>query len=346
MRNSYKSARILGLAAVLLGLLPSIGRAEEPAISEAARKQFKIGVALLQDPGGERWEEAYLAFKAAYAASPSPKILGNLGLCAMTLERDGEAIDAYSRYLKDVPSLSKQERAQIAQDLDVLKGSAAPLALTVEPEDAAVTDERVPVMGARVVNRYTPTDGKLSIRIRAGHHVITVHKAGLRDETLELDVSGATPITKNIVLHAGASSEPETGGKVARPSSAGGAEAAGAEPERPVPASVWAMMATTGALAIAAGVVGGLAASNHSSYEDAIAARDAEGADSLASKGQVLNITTDVLIGTAAASAVVTLVLYLTRPEEGPAAAPGTASLRVVPVVGPSRVGLGLYAGF
>jgi tetratricopeptide (TPR) repeat protein len=70
-------------------------------ITEEARQHFKAGVNLLNDPDGPRYEEAYREFKAAYASSPSYKILGNLGLCAMKLERDGEAIEYYDRYLQE-----------------------------------------------------------------------------------------------------------------------------------------------------------------------------------------------------------------------------------------------------
>ena len=64
---------------------------------EEARLHFNAGVAYLQDPEGERYEEAYAEFKKSYELSKSPKVLGNVGLCAMMLERDGEAIDAYTR---------------------------------------------------------------------------------------------------------------------------------------------------------------------------------------------------------------------------------------------------------
>src|SRR5690242_12924037 len=62
-------------------------------INEEGRRHFNAGVALLQDPEGEKVEEAYREFKTAYDVSGSAKILGNMGFCAMRLERDGEAID-------------------------------------------------------------------------------------------------------------------------------------------------------------------------------------------------------------------------------------------------------------
>src|SRR5687767_2361394 len=79
-------------AAALCLSLASSARASSP-ISEEARLHFEAGVNLLQDPDGARFEEAYREFKTAYAATPSWKILGNLGICAMKLERDSEAID-------------------------------------------------------------------------------------------------------------------------------------------------------------------------------------------------------------------------------------------------------------
>ena len=102
----------LALCRLLLGavlLWPINGWADDVPISDTAKRQFEVGVAFLDDPEGARYEDAYRAFKAAHADSPSPKILGNVGLCAMKLERDAEAIDAYGRYLKEV------------QDIDFIK---------------------------------------------------------------------------------------------------------------------------------------------------------------------------------------------------------------------------------
>jgi hypothetical protein len=92
--------------------------------------------------------------------------------------------------------------------------------------------------------------------------------------------------------------------------------------ERPVPASVWAMLGVTGALAIGAGVTGGLALANKSDFDEANNGSDPANAQSLRDTGQALNITTDVLIGTAVASGAVTLILFFTRPEVPVAAAP------------------------
>src|SRR5262245_33989950 len=92
---------------------PQVAHADEVQITPGARARFTAGVNLLKDPEGPRYEEAYREFKAAYAASPSYKILGNLGLCAMKLERDEEAIAAYERYLKEGKDLDPAEVTQV-----------------------------------------------------------------------------------------------------------------------------------------------------------------------------------------------------------------------------------------
>src|SRR5258706_13658285 len=113
---------VLFAVVCLAGLAPPrVAHADDVQITPEARARFGAGVNLLKDPEGPRYEEAYREFKAAYAASPSYKILGNLGLCAMKLERDEEAIAAYDRYLKEGKDLDPAEMAQVRADLQTLK---------------------------------------------------------------------------------------------------------------------------------------------------------------------------------------------------------------------------------
>ncbi len=94
---------------------PSLPPASPTASAEAkeqARLHFTAGVNLLQDPEKPRYEEAYTEFRQAYNLVKAPSILGNIGLCAMKLERDAEAIDAYTRYLAEVSELGATERSQ------------------------------------------------------------------------------------------------------------------------------------------------------------------------------------------------------------------------------------------
>lgn len=158
-----------------------------PAISEQAKQHFNAGVALLQDPEGEKVEEAYRQFKTAYELSGSPKILGNMGFCAMRLERDGEAVDAYSRYLREVKDIDPEEHAQIVRDLQTLTVGITRLTLEVNVPGATIIDERVPVRGAHVTNAYGPVKTKLDIGVRPGHHIFTAKVAGREDAVWEVE---------------------------------------------------------------------------------------------------------------------------------------------------------------
>ena len=160
-------------------------------ITEKARELFRTGVTLLQDPDGARYEEAYQQFKAAYAESPSWKILGNLGVTAMKLERDGEAIQAFQGYLEQGgKELSKAERAQFQQDLDTLSATAASVTIVGLPAGTRVTDVRSPNSGSDVKNYYeAPEGGTLVLRVRPGAHRYTAQWGGQPAQSHELEAS-------------------------------------------------------------------------------------------------------------------------------------------------------------
>jgi hypothetical protein len=157
-----------------LALTFAVASARADTGEEQAHKHFKVGISYLQDPEGERFEEAYGQFKLAYELSHSPKVLGNIGLCAMKLERDGEAINAYTRYLKEVPDIEPDEREQIERDLAALEASAVHVSVTVRQASASLADTHYPAHGANVVNVYAPTQGVNEYLMRPGHHVMTL----------------------------------------------------------------------------------------------------------------------------------------------------------------------------
>jgi hypothetical protein len=155
-----------------------------------ARKYFEMGVGYLDDPDGERVEEAYHAFKRAYELSKSPKVLGNVGLCAMKLERDGEAIDAYSEYLR-LPEIDPDERAQIERDLRALSASVARITITVERPNTILVDSRAAVRGETITNAYGPVERSITLRVRQGHHVIRAKRDGIERDVWEFDANPA-----------------------------------------------------------------------------------------------------------------------------------------------------------
>jgi hypothetical protein len=188
-------ARRAAAFGVGLSLLSMLGAAHaDEKVSENANRRFAQGVRYLtnQDPG--RYEKAYREFKAAYADSPSWKILGNLGIVAHELERDGEAIDAFEAFLerggKEVPA---DERKQFKEDLALVKAGYSTLTIETQPSGAWIIDERLPETGEPIVNRYGPTDGTLVLRIRAGHHRIRAELNGYDGDVWEFsDPPGAS----------------------------------------------------------------------------------------------------------------------------------------------------------
>ena len=149
-------------------------------VTETARKHLKAGVAYIDDPSGPKYEEAYREFHKAYAESPTYKIMTNIGLCALNLERDGEAIDAYQKFLagaqdEDIP---KNKRTLMERDIATLKASLVTLTLVGKPNNLVLSDERSTSKGGAVVNRYELAGGKLSLGIHPGHHRITASAEG------------------------------------------------------------------------------------------------------------------------------------------------------------------------
>ncbi len=194
-----------------LGLWSAPCRAELPPspttevqVSPEARQQFQVGVSLLQDPDGARYEEAFKSFMQAYEISPSWKILGNLGLSALKIERYGDGIEAYERYLAQAASnIDPAERQQVERDLAVMKATSGKLVLTVTGASGVVVeDTRVRSVGGPVVNTYkVPDDGKLTLTLASGRHTLVAQGEGKR-ASLELDVKSGSQLQQSLSLEA------------------------------------------------------------------------------------------------------------------------------------------------
>lgn len=311
-------------------LLASAARAQDAEISDSARTHFQAGVNFMQDPDGARYEEAYREFTAAYQASPSWKILGNLGITAMKLERDGEAIAAFEKYLAGgAASLAPDEKEQFQRDLATLKAGVVQLGIDVSLPGAVILDERVPVTGSTVRNQYTPTDKHVDIGVRAGHHKLTAKLAGYEDAVWEVDTVSGVAQQHAFVL------------KKPSPISQGGA--ATANTDRPTPTGVYIGLAATGVFAVGAGVTGALALGRKSKFDDANDGLHVAKAKDLHDGVKTFNLVTDVLIGAAVVSAGLTTYLYLSHPS---AATPTAGWLRVQPQVGLNTGSLQLEGAF
>jgi hypothetical protein len=314
-------ARWLSLpVALLIATTATAAWADDVPISDAARQHFQAGVNLLQDPDGARYAEAYREFQTAYADSPSWKILSNLGITALKLERDGEAADAFTKYLAEGGTqIEADERAQVERDLQTLQAGLVKITVDSDPPGAMITDERVPNAGGTVVNRYGPLSAAVLVGIRGGHHRMTASASGYKDAVWEFD----TPSQGD--AHSFKLEKVET----APSNNPGGVDAGNQPPspgaKRPVPAGVFVGVAVTGALAVGGAVVGVMALGKHTSYNTANAniktQADQDNATSLRKSGQTLNLVADGCFAGAIVAAGITTALFFTRPtREQPAA--------------------------
>ena len=166
---------------------PNPGPSEERMAD--ARRQFEAGVSLLEDPDGAKYEDAYRAFKKAYELSQSPKVLGNIAFCALHLERDGEAVDSYATYLRDVPDVSERERAQIQRDLATMMATMARVRVVVKTATpgSVIVDRRTQTRGQVVENAYPLESSDLVLRLRPGRHSLFVRTGAT--ESVAFDVT-------------------------------------------------------------------------------------------------------------------------------------------------------------
>lgn len=181
MRSLQPLARALG-ASVLLVVCTTTGGAQ--ASQEAAKRYFQNGVELIT--GSEpNYQDAFYQFQLAYQESAkSWKVLGNLGLCALKLERDADALAYYDQYLKKGGNeIAPEERNAIEQDLLLLRGNLAVVHITSPVADLQVVDKR---SGSKAPPQsYKLKDGVLDLQLRAGSHNIT---ASSGDRRLSWDV--------------------------------------------------------------------------------------------------------------------------------------------------------------
>jgi hypothetical protein len=241
-------------------------RAQDAQVPEEARAHFKVGLSYLDDPAGPRYEDALREFAAARAAAPSSwKTLNNIGLCALNLERDQEAIDAYRQALALAGTEGDSKwREQVERDLATLKAGLVRVTIKVRPAGATLLDERVPTSGRPVLNRYESSSGSFELGIHAGHHRLSAI-LGSKSDAWEFDAEAGAVLSHEFVLEAPA--------PIAPPPSAAPPATSVAEPrpillEKRTPPGVYVAAAATGILAVGAGVTGYLAVGKNDDFHD------------------------------------------------------------------------------
>lgn len=330
----------LVVAAVVFSHLPARADAPPaPAQVEEARRLFKVGVALLEDPEGAKYDEARVQFQKAYDLSGNWKVLANLGVCQLKLERDGEAIASYEKYLAEGgANVDAEEKAQIERDLGVLKAQVVTVHLTLPGTGASITDERLDSRGNKMINEYQAPTEALTLGLHPGEHTLTARlQSGSSKWDARLTPSSEVSHTFEIV----AAPAPTSAATVAGPAttSPGADQGAGAaEGERPIPTTVWIGAGVTGALTIGAVVTGIMALGKRADFTSINDGSHSEAdKQSAHDSAQSMGLVSTILSAGAVVGAGVTTYLFLSRPTE-----PREQQARTVvaPWIGPGGGGL------
>lgn len=342
--------RFVACVALALGTLTaSVAMADkDPAASEVARQHFKAGIAYVEDPSGPKYEEALQEFRRAYAESPLPKIMNNIGLCALHLERDGEAIEAYEIYLKgNSADLTASVRKQVEKDVAMLKASLVKVSVSGEPKSLSLVDERRNSSGALVVNRYKLKDGVAALGLHPGHHKVTASATGYETAEWEFDAEPGSSLEHAFALQAVKSaSSPVTTESKPAPAQPISASEPPKEPAAGLHTGFYVGAVSAGVFAAAATVTGVLALGKDKDFKSAQDAGNAAEADRLSTSGKRLALITDIGIGAAVVSAGVATYFYFTSPSKPAEKVASPVGLRLAPTVGTERAGLQLSGSF
>lgn len=333
MAWNYPCSILVGLT---LLCIPVTSAAQEDtsqadAKMATARVYFQNGVELLQeDP--PNYQDAYHQFLLALETSGGNwKVLGNLGFSALKLERDGEALSYYERYLKEGgDKIDPDERATIEKELLLIKGNIATAKITSSDPKALV---RVTRAGSSVPTQAYELDetGALTLGLRSGSFEIVLQSAGSEKKWKVVLTPGQE------VSHRFSFEETAPGGTKSKQQ--GEAEPASEKDRRPlfVPGLI---AAGVGVVALGGGAVTGLVSNSREktaqegcvdNFCPTAGQDDMNAAKSLSTVANVLFISGGVLVATG-----VTLVILGSGDDGGEE----TARLRLSPSMAPSGAGI------
>ncbi|MBI5487618.1 MAG: PEGA domain-containing protein [Deltaproteobacteria bacterium] len=266
----------------------------------AALALFRQGVDAVQRDDIE-W--ALRAFRASYRLNPVGDVLYNIATCEQALSNYPAAANAFQEYaVTKGDAMTEEDRVEIEALLAELTPRIGRINVDCDQQGATVwIDGTVP--GTTPLGRW--------LAVEPGRHVVFVEKPGFIPSTANIEVAAGAQHDFAVTLERlpGMTSPDSAPGEVADPDLA---------PTRPaVPTETpavssglepwfWTMVGLTGAAAATAFVTGGLAVK----YRDDFEAGGRSDTD-LYDTTLTLRVTTDALIGVAAATAVTALLLFL-----------------------------------
>ena len=312
---------------------------EETSVDDEAMIQFEQGREFFNKG---QFEKAAIALKRAFELRPGYKILYYLGWAESETGNYSRAVSAYNGYLADAPGKTEAARiAEVKAEVEKLKARVGSVSVTCPIEGAKVKVDNE-VMGIIPLKSPIPVDiGKHEITVVDGPTVLfteIIRIAGGQEIAIEAAVKKTQPGDAAITV--APTTENSTAGDVPAARSKG-KKLAGI-----------LSLAAAGALAVGAAVTGALALDQESEIWDRC---DPDGncySDTYdgnfhddRSRLQTLGLTTDVLIGTAAAAAVVGTVLLVIHRKDTKEREKASAH-RQLPTLFPGLAGISITGRF
>jgi hypothetical protein len=287
-----------------------------PEVMKEAAQRYERGLELYSE--GD-YGLAVLEFERAYELVPNYRVLYNIGQVRIQLGRYAKARRALEEYLEKGGDEIKPERKQsVKNDLEMLAGRTALLTVSTNEPDAEI------VVDSLVVGQSPMAEPLL---VDAGEHTVEVRKPGYYSKGGQVKLAGreGTTITLEITKVPEAKAQPAIVRVEQQPL------------QRPDRTMMYVGWATTGALAIGAGVFGYLGVTKANDLESM---RTDYGVtrkqlDDTKSSARTLFMVGDILGGAAVIAGGVSLYLTLSgapsKPVNKEQPSPAKVSVNVLP---------------
>ena len=321
-------ARVALLAPSLLLLLVNPALAQDP--EDEARDHFDRGIELYEQG---RFEQAAVAFERAYQLKPSFRILYNIGQVENELGHFAAALSAYRGYLEQGAGDVPRERGfKVQGEIERLTTLVGQITFEGAKNGAIVLIDREE-------RGRIPLDGPIPVDL--GKHEVALEVEGEKVHERVIKVAGGETVVVTV----------ESGGMdiIDRPwddpADPGDPDGPGDDktPEDgPKRVWTWVAFGVGGAAGVGAIITGSMALSKESDVRDRCSGGECPASlsgdfDSV----EKLALTTDILIGVAAAGVVAGTLLYFFEPDSE-----ADVEVGVAPAVGGDAAGLVLTGRF
>ncbi len=297
-RWGARATKTLSFMVVGLVLATAAPAAAQPA---QAGEHFERGVSFFRD--GD-YVAAMVEFKKAYEVDPNWRVLYNLGQTSRELRDYAAALTSFERYLAEGgEGVDAERKKRVEGWVAELRGKVASVTLEVGVADAEVTVDDLAV-------GKTPL--KKPIVVNAGRRKISVTRSGYVPLTRFVDVAGTEKKVLELELL-------PVGGPSAKPDPEQRSPLAPARQPEGASPWPWAAFGVTAAAGTVTAILGGLAISKKSEFDDAlkVVPTSKDAVDEARDDARSLAIAADVMGGVTIAGAVVTIVGFAVEGAKG-----------------------------